>query len=93
MTTYQAVIMHGTRGGEGRYEFEGPETLFTETPVRIMRTFMTDLDKRANLGHIDYEINAAFKNKDAETVCVMGNFYFEQGGTQPFLCMISPQTS
>ncbi len=89
MPTYSAVLMHGSRGGEGRYTFEGPEKLFKKTPVKIMRTFMEDLETRSPIGHIEYEINAAIKNKEAGVVTVIGDLHFDEDNGQPFMCMIT----
>ncbi|MEL7461062.1 MAG: hypothetical protein AAFX45_13425 [Pseudomonadota bacterium] len=88
MRIYHATLMHGNRNSEGRYAFEGPELLAQASPVRIMRAFMEHLDQTARLGHIDYEINAAMKNKDVGVVTVMGELQFENHSAQPFVCMI-----
>lgn len=88
MRIYKATLMHGNRAGEGRYAFEAPELLAQASPVRIMRAFMEYLEEAAHVGHIDYEINAAMKNKDAGVVTVMGVLHFENNSDQPFVCMI-----
>lgn len=93
MLTYEAVIMHGSRGGEGRYVFSGPEDLFSQTPVRIMRTLMQHIEEHADIGHVDYEINAALKNDRAQVVTVLGEFHFENDGAQPFTAFINPRRS
>lgn len=89
MTKYLAILMHGTRGGEGRYEFEGSEDLLSQTPVRIMRVFMDSVEAKNGIGHIEYEINAALKNKDHDIATVIGEIQFEDGDQQPFMCMLS----
>jgi len=89
MTKYLAVLMHGRRGTEGRYEFNANDTLLEETPVRIMRTFMDSVEAQSGLGHMDYEINAALKNEKQNIVTVIGEIHFESGDHQPFVCMIS----
>lgn len=89
--TYHATMMHGVRGGEGRYTFEADESLFGDTPVRIMRRFMEAVKVQNRLDYLDYEINAAFKNPDAETVAVIGTVSFSADNHQPFMCMISPK--
>ncbi|MBO6551697.1 MAG: hypothetical protein JJ926_08575 [Roseitalea sp.] len=93
MATYQAVIMHGTRGGEGRYEFSGPPDLFDRTPLDVMRALMDHVEEHAHIGHIRYEANAALKNESAEVVTVLGQLHFEKDGAQPFMCMINPKRS
>lgn len=88
MKTYHAVLMHGNRDGEGHYDFEAPEMLAQASPVRIMRAFMEHLEAKAHVGHIDYEINAAMKNKEVGVVTVMGQLIFDNDSVQPFICMI-----
>jgi len=89
MSKYLAVVMHGKRGGEGRYEFEGPDGLLDRTPVRIMRAFMDSIEATNGIGHLDYEINAALKNKQYGIITVIGEVVFEGGDHQPFMCMLS----
>lgn len=40
MAEYLAILVHGKRGGEDRYEFTGPDDLLDETPYNVMRAFM-----------------------------------------------------
>jgi len=89
MATYNAVLIHGDRGGEGTHKFEGPDDLMAASPVKVMRAFMEHIDANANLGHIEYEINAAMKNKKVGVVTVLGELGFSEGNQQPFVCMIS----
>lgn len=90
MANFQAVLMHGSRGGEGTYRFEGPDTLLKKSPVKAARVFMEYLEAtHPALGHIDYEINAALKNKDKQVVTILGNLVFHGDDEQPFMCMIS----
>ena len=89
MAKYIAILMHGQRSTEGRYEFDAAETLLEETPVRIMRAFMESVESQTGIGHIDYQINAALKNRKEEVVSVIGEIMFESGDHQPFMCMIS----
>ncbi|MCV6587389.1 MAG: hypothetical protein OIF47_17815 [Marinibacterium sp.] len=90
MTKYHAVLLHGARGGEGNYEFEGPDDLMRRSPVKVMRAFMEHLDQTADLGHLDYLINAAMKNSEKQVVTVLGEIDFSDTNAQPFVCMISP---
>jgi len=87
----KAVLMHGERGGEGTYRFDLPAEVAAETPVRIMRAFMEHAETRAALGHIDYEINAALKNREHDITTVIGEFVFAPDNRQPFACFISPE--
>ena len=89
MATYNAVLMHGERGGEGNYSFEGDDDLLSRSPVKVMRAFLKHLDDNAGLGHIDHEINAAMKNKEKGVVTALGNLIFHGDDAQPFVCMIS----
>ena len=88
MRTYHAVLMHGNRDSERRYDFEAPEMLAEASPVRIMRAFMEHIEAHSHVGHVDWEINAAMKNREAGVVTVLGVLNFENGSAQPFVCMI-----
>ena len=60
MATYNAHLMHGERGSEGSYDFDGPDDLLKKTPVRIVRHFMEHVEKSVlQSQHVDYELNAA----------------------------------
>ncbi len=88
MTRYLGVLVHGVSGGEGRYEFEGPDDLLRKTPVRIMRAFMESIEGKDDIGYVDYEINAALKSDRHEITAVIGELVFEDD-TQSFMCMLS----
>jgi hypothetical protein len=89
MATYEACLMHGVRGTEGRYRFEGPEDLMDKSPARVMRHFMEWVDAEAGLGHVDYELNAAMKNDQVKIVTALGTMNFSELSRQPFVCMIA----
>lgn len=89
MATYEAVLMHGERGGEGRHKFNGPDDLMEHSPITVMRVFMAYLDEHAGLGHIDFHINAAMKNDKYGVVTVLGELVFAKDDHQPFACFIS----
>jgi len=93
MTHYTAVLIHGDRGGEGSYTFEGDDGLLSKTPVKVMRAFMEYLDEHAHLGHIEYVVNAAMKNKELGVVTVLGELEFGDANDQPFMCMISKSSA
>ena len=82
--------MHGERGGDGSYEFDGPDDLFSHSAMTILRTFMAHLEASAGLGHIDYHVNAAMKNKEKQVVTSLGSLVFHGNDEQPFVCMINP---
>jgi len=90
MATYTARMMAADTGAENTYSFDGPDDLFKQTPVRIVRTFMEYVDvKLLPAEHIDYELNAAFKNDKAQVVTALGSLILEHGGSIPFLLMIA----
>jgi hypothetical protein len=89
MAQYEAVLMHGVRGGEGTYTFEGPDDLMNKSPARVMRHFMAWVDANAGIGHVDYELNAVMKNDDASIVTSLGRMIFDGDNAQPFVCMIA----
>ena len=88
MPKYITTLVHGRRGGEGRYEFDAEEKLLDEPPVCIMRTFMDSIEQNFKIGHIDYQINTATKDQRHGIVTVTGDIIFERGDHQPFMCMI-----
>jgi hypothetical protein len=88
MATFEAVLMHGNRGGEGTYRFDGDDDLMTRTPVRVMRVFMEWVEANAGVGAIDYELNAALKDEKSGTVTALGKLIFDDS-EQPFVCMIT----
>ncbi|MEL6205378.1 MAG: hypothetical protein AAFR47_08720 [Pseudomonadota bacterium] len=89
MPTLTATLMHGKRDAEGTYSFDVSDTTAADTPVRIMRAFMEHIQATANVGHIDYEINAAMKNRDKQITTVIGEMVFEAGNREPFTCFIA----
>jgi hypothetical protein len=91
MTRLSAVLMHGARGGEGRYAFDVPDAVANGRSIGIAEAFMAHLDAHAGLGHIDYEINAAFTNRDLWITTVIGEMVLPHHGRQPFACFISRQ--
>ena len=50
MSQYSVVVMHGKRGGEGHYKFDGPDDLLAESPARVMPTFMDSVKARKAIG-------------------------------------------
>ncbi|MGP1253781.1 MAG: hypothetical protein ACTS10_05180 [Kiloniellales bacterium] len=91
MATYSVRMMDAETGGEGLYRFDGPEDLFARTPVKIVKAFMDYVDKtELPHEHIEYEINAAFKNGEHKTVTAMGHLILKHLPPIPFMMMISP---
>lgn len=90
MATFMMTLMHGDRGGEGTYMFEGPDDLMRHSPVTVLKAAMAHLDAHAGLGHIDFEINAALKNSEKSVVTALGALVFHGEDFQPFVCFIAP---
>jgi hypothetical protein len=91
MATYRARMIDAVSDREGAHEFEGADDLLEDTPVRVVRSFFEHVDRSAlPAGHVDWELNAAFKNRERGVVTCMGSFHF--GAEQepaPFLLMIT----
>lgn len=90
MATYMAVLMHGERGGEGRYAFEGPDDLLAQPTVEVGVHFLKWLgEHNPSLGQIGYELTASLKNRHETIVTCIGSLTFHDDDVQPFMCMIS----
>jgi hypothetical protein len=91
MARYTARLLDSASGNEGRYDFDGPDDLMQQTPVRVVRHFMEYIDKTVlPAQHVDYELNAAMKNQSASVVTAMGQLLFERDVVpEPFLLMIA----
>lgn len=92
MAHYQATMVDAETGGHNTYDFEARDDLFADTPVRITRAFMEYVDRTLfPKQHIDYEINATFKDSEHQVVTTIGVLLFDHGGRLPFMMMIAPQ--
>ena len=92
MATFIANMIDAETGSDNRYDFEGPDDLLDRTPVRIVRHFMEIVDRELlPKEHIDYELNAAMKNRSIGVITAMGSMILEKGGEIPFMLMISKQ--
>lgn len=91
MATYRAWMTDEESGNEGVYDFEGPDDLFDNTPVRVVRAFMEHVDRDLFPAHrIDYEINAAIKHGPNPVVTAMGSWLGERDRPgMPFTLFIS----
>lgn len=89
MAQYVANLMHGSRGGESKRFFEAKDGLMKKSPVKVVRAFMEWLETESSVGHIDYELNVALKNKEHGVVTAMGEMIFSETNHQPFVLMIS----
>ena len=90
MATYRARLIDSTSDAESVHDFDAPDDLMEETPVRVVRSFFEHIDRAAlPAGHVDWELNAAFKNRERRVVTCMGSFHFEGQPAAPFLLMVS----
>lgn len=90
MARYTARMMDAETGGEGRYDFDGPDDLLQQTPVRVVRAFMEHVDREMfPLTHVDYELNAAFKDAGRGVITALGSLIHDGDPPSPFLLMIS----
>lgn len=90
MAQYKFTLMHGNREAYGSYPFEGPEDLLSQSPVKVMKVAMDQIDKEAHVGHIDYHLFSCLKDKHTGIVTALGDFVFHGDDTQPFTALISP---
>ncbi len=89
MREYQAKMMNTVHGEvAGSYPFEAPDDLFDMKPDQIVHRFFEHVDKDIFHHHVDYEINAAFKNKHGDAVTAMGSLHLKADGHLPFLLLI-----
>ncbi|MBP5858980.1 hypothetical protein KAJ83_18315 [Marivibrio halodurans] len=91
MALFTARMMDAASGSEGRYDFEADDDLLDRTPVRVVRAFMEHVDREIfPRVPIDYELNAAFANRDHHrVVTAMGTLIHDDDAPTPFLLMIS----
>lgn len=93
MAQYRARLIDGLSDGEDSFEFEAADELMNDTPVRVVRAFFGGSDPtRFRTKHQDWELNAAFKNRERRVVTCMGSFHL--GGEEapvPFLLLIAPK--
>jgi hypothetical protein len=90
MAGYRAWMTDEETGNEGVYDFEGPDDLFAQTPVRVVRTFLEYVDEAIfPKRHLDYEINAALKHGANDVVTAMGSWIIDPDGPpMPFTLFI-----
>ncbi|PIE11939.1 MAG: hypothetical protein CSA72_02155 [Rhodobacterales bacterium] len=88
MATYNATLMHGERGGEGKYTFEAEDGLIDNSAMSTVRRFMEHLTEHAGLGPFEWQLNAAMKNKEKHVVTALGVLVLH-GDEEPFVCFIN----
>ena len=91
MAIYRARMLDAETAQEGAYDFEAHDDLMNDTPVRVVRAFFEGVDRsQIATRHVDYEINAAFKNRERRVVTCMGSLYLEGGAPPaPFVLMVA----
>ncbi len=92
MRKYSAKMLDAATGGEGSYTFQYDGDLFKETADEVIHQFFEHVDKNIFARHVDYEVNAAFKNKERRIVTAIGSLIIERSGKEeemPFLLMVS----
>ncbi|MDX2263740.1 MAG: hypothetical protein NW215_02030 [Hyphomicrobiales bacterium] len=92
MRKYGARMLDAATGGEGSYTFHYDGDLFKETADEVIHQFFEHVDKTVFAHHVDYEINASFKNKERRVVTAIGSLIIVRGGKEeemPFLLMVS----
>lgn len=83
MATYYARMMDAATGGEGAYEFEGPQDLMERTADEVVEAFFTKVEAQLPSTHIDWELNGALKNREIKVVTAMGSLI--PGPNEPLL--------
>ena len=93
MALYRARLIDGLSEGEDTFEFDASADLMNDTPVRIVRTFFGYADpSKFRTKHEDWELNAAFKNRERGVVTCMGAWHLGEGEPPvPFLLLIQPK--
>jgi hypothetical protein len=90
MPTYFARIVDAENGSEAGYPFEGPPDLLKRAADDIVRMFLDEVDHDILDDHFDWELNAAFNNRDRHVVTAIGSLHPKKEGPPiPFLLMIS----
>jgi len=90
MTTYYARLLDAETGGEGSYEFDGPQDLMQRTADEIVSIFFDHAESQVLKGRVDWEINGVFKNRERRIVTAMGSLIpGKDEPALPFLLLIS----
>lgn len=89
MVTYEAIVMHGERGGEGRYRFDAEKDLSTRSGMKLLRAFMAHLENQFESGAFEWDLSSIKHNREKGVVTAMGDFVFHGNDIQPFACFIS----
>jgi hypothetical protein len=93
MADFRARFLDPMSEGEDVFDFDAHEDLMNDTPVRIVRAFFGGADPgRFRTKHQDWELNAAFKNRERGVVTCMGAWHLGEGEAPvPFLLLIQPK--
>ena len=91
MPKLSAVLMHGARGGEGRYSFDVTPEVADGPAMGVAQAFLAHLDAEAGVGSITYDINAAMKHETTGISTILGTLHMgPEHGDQPFAAFIAP---
>lgn len=90
MARYVARMLDAETGGEGIYQFEGPDQLMQRTADEIVSVFFDRVEKQILAHHVDWEINGVMKNRERGVVTAMGTLIPDKATPPlPFLLLIS----
>jgi len=90
MTTYFGRMLDAETGGEGSYQFEGPEDLMQRTADEVVSIFFEQVEPRVLRHHVDWEVNGVFKNRERRIVSAIGSLIPQKDEPAlPFLLLIS----
>lgn len=89
MAEYTATLIHGERGGEGKYTFEAADALIQLSGLSTVRAFMDHVRTLPGMSHSDWHLQSVSRNDSKTVVTAMGTFEFSDGNEQPFVCFIS----
>lgn len=76
-------------GNEGRYEFDAPDAFIDTAPARVVDRFLSTVngfDLPAPM--VDFEVNAANRHTNANTVTATGLIRMRNGEAMPYVGMI-----
>ncbi|WP_445679828.1 hypothetical protein [Radicibacter daui] len=91
MAMFKAWLTDSNTGGSARYEFEADADLFKKGANKIVKRFMDHVEKQVlPKKHVDYDLNACFKNKEKRVVTAIGTLHVDDDPDVAFMLMISP---
>ncbi len=86
---FAARMLDAETGGEGQYEFEGPNDLFKKPADEIVAAFFDHVERDVLKHNTDWELNSAMKNRERRIVTAMGSLILAADEPPlPFLLLI-----